>query len=74
MSRCLHGIFLPRNPKFTAADVCSYCKGLKTEIDLADLADSEGTTTIIDGVVWTQSEINDAKMVAIAEEDFEYDS
>jgi hypothetical protein len=26
MSRCLHGIFLPRNPKFKAADVCSLCK------------------------------------------------
>jgi len=27
-SRCKHGIFLPKSPKYTAEDVCSICKGL----------------------------------------------
>jgi hypothetical protein len=26
MSRCIHGIFLPKNPKYGAKDVCIYCK------------------------------------------------
>lgn len=33
MKTCPHGIALPSNPKFSAQDVCAYCRGIPSTID-----------------------------------------
>lgn len=59
MKTCPHGIALPSDPKFSAQDVCAYCRGIPSPID-----SNEG----YDGSYWDKSDferISHERKVAI---------